>query len=273
MIEIGSSEAPVVMGCSPFSTPWQLWATKVGLLERKDEPDEVMRWGTRLEEPVLDALAVEYGWPTYLYQDTRHSPSRPWQRATCDAIVPDAEGVASILVELKCVIGQPPPVPRVDWLVQCLHEQLVVPEATKHLLVAFGGLRTEAWWLPYHRKALDRVLREEERFLELVETETPPPVRAADASPLNRAWPLVAERVVSLGPEAAEWDRTLMIAKVAEKHWREMREHMEANLKLAMGDAARAVLPDGTRFSWLAQTRKESVIPAGTTRVLRRKGE
>ena len=49
MIEIGSSDAPIILGVSSYLTPWSWWARAVGLIKRVDEPDEVMRAGSKLE--------------------------------------------------------------------------------------------------------------------------------------------------------------------------------------------------------------------------------
>jgi hypothetical protein len=244
MIELGSSDAPAVLGVDPFRTSWQLWAEKVGLIERLDQPTEVMKAGTTLQDVVLNMELDEFLIPVLVVRQLRqYHPSRRWQRATPD-------GVSDLsLYEVKCLVGQPPSAPRVSDVVQCLH-QLLVFDADCVRLIYFGGLRRERFIIPRHQRALDRVLREEERFLELVEKEIPPPVSARDSSVLWRAWPLVADRVVQLPPEYVEVDRAMVDAKATADEATERYEAARARIKLAIGDAMRATLPDGTRYSW-----------------------
>jgi putative phage-type endonuclease len=46
--KIGSSDAPIIMGVSPWTTPYQLWMQKITGTERKDNP--AMKRGRDLEE-------------------------------------------------------------------------------------------------------------------------------------------------------------------------------------------------------------------------------
>lgn len=58
---LGSSDAPVALGLSPWRTPKELWLEKTGRLEREYEPDTdpaILRYG-ELVEPVLAKLAAE----------------------------------------------------------------------------------------------------------------------------------------------------------------------------------------------------------------------
>ncbi len=257
MIELGSSDAPVLMGCSPHSTPWRLYAEKVGLLKREDEASEVMEWGTRLQDAVLTWFADAHRFVILKEQATMYHADKPWCRATPDGLllayydVGDRED--AVLVEIKCVVYQVPPVPRVDWLVQCLHQRIVAESlmpVRSQWLVAFGGLRTEVWEVPRHERAMDRVLREEERFLERIERQDPPPVRGDDASVLHRAWPFSRPETkildATLHMWVAHWDK----ARAAMKTWEAQETQAVAHLKTALGESEQGVFPDGSRISW-----------------------
>ena len=276
MIPLGSSDAPAILGVSPRLTPWQLWAQKVGIIEAKDEPDEIMLAGTALEPVVVDLFLAQMGWPDLGLlrspDTTRFHDVRSWQRATPDAVRLNAYGSAGDLIEVKCVVGHPPSAPRVDWLVQCLHQRLVYEEASAQWLVAFGNLQLVWWEIPRHPRALDAVLRAEERFLQLVETETPPPVRAEDAAPLSRAWPLVLDAVRELEPETLAWDAARVRADEQITKWKRVKGLADARLKAAIGDHQRAVLPDGTTYTFRPHPVKSHVLPARTDRPLRRRG-
>jgi hypothetical protein len=271
-LELGSSDAPVVMGCSPHKTPFQLWLECVGAIERKDEPTEVMEYGTLLEQTILAAYCCDMGWSNYLPAPTTtlYHYDRVWQRSTPDGVVLNEYGSPCVLLEVKCVVGHAPPAPRVDWVVQALHHLLVREEATECHILAFGNLMKTVWPIPYHLRAMDRVRREEEAFLERVEKEDPPPVSGRDASILNKAWPLLSEEVITLGPETVALDRLWTEARVQIAAWKEIQNDAEARIKDAIGPHTAAVLPDGSRYTWREQSRKGHVVAAGTTRVLRR---
>jgi hypothetical protein len=66
-----------------------------------------------------------------------------------------------------------------------------------------------------------------------------------------------------LAAELANW-------KDAVKATQERITERENSLKALIGDATYAVLPDGSRYSWKTQERKEYVVPASVTRVLRK---
>jgi putative phage-type endonuclease len=259
VVEIGSSDAPVVLGVSPFKTPWCLWAKLAGLIEPKDEESEVMIWGTRLQGEVLAGFAEDQRLIIYKEQPTAHHLTKPWMRATPDGLLmryrSETDDEAMILVEVKCTASQPPPVPRVEWLVQAVHQRLVfesLPEYTiaAQYLVAFGGLRMVSWEVPRHQAAMDRVLREEERFLERVEKQDPPPVRAEDASVLHRAWPWSKPETVLLGDEFYKADAEYAQGAEMMKLGESMKARSQATIQAALGEAERGRLADGTMFSW-----------------------
>src|SRR3990167_9543260 len=56
---IGASDAPAIPGLSPWKSPIQLYADKLGLAEDGSEETEAMRWGRRLEGVIIAAYAEE----------------------------------------------------------------------------------------------------------------------------------------------------------------------------------------------------------------------
>lgn len=91
---IGASDAPVIMGVSPWKTPNQLWEEKLGL--REPCINAAMRRGTEMEEEARKAFEEKTGhtvFPSVLL----HS-EKSWMMASVDGI--DMEG--KIIVEIKC---------------------------------------------------------------------------------------------------------------------------------------------------------------------------
>lgn len=57
---IGSSDAPIIMGVSPYSTPYKLWMQKLGL-EKGNAENFVTELGHRFEDPARAQFALETG--------------------------------------------------------------------------------------------------------------------------------------------------------------------------------------------------------------------
>lgn len=57
---LGASDAPIVMGVSPYKTRYQLWQEKLGLGGEQVET-EAMRYGKRMEEPARQAYEAYTG--------------------------------------------------------------------------------------------------------------------------------------------------------------------------------------------------------------------
>ena len=274
MIEIGSSHAPAILGVSPHLTPWQLAARLTGLIPDTTEETEAMEFGTRLQGEILRAFCQRTGW---IIEKEQPQYRAGFRRATPDGLlvsyVRDEDRTRLALAEVKCVTGQPPDVPRVDWLVQCLHQRWTVgcfEEVEAQYLIAFGGLRMVWWEVPYHDRAIRRVLDEEQRFVDNLQSGILPPVRAADAAVLSKAWPFVKPEPRILDAATLDLIRRFEIQKRDENTVRAEREQTEAEVKALIGDAAEAVWPDGTRYSFKPYTVKEQVRKAHTARPLKR---
>lgn len=91
---VGASDAPVIMGVSPFKTINQLWKEKVMGWQQPDNP--AMARGRALEDEALGQFMMETG--HFLTPQVRKEHSKyPWMRATLDGW--DEE--KKILVEIK----------------------------------------------------------------------------------------------------------------------------------------------------------------------------
>jgi len=92
---IGASDAPVIMGVSPWKKPLELWEEKVGIREQK-KTNAVMQRGIDLEpialEKVADLLDKPF-WPLIFLHK-----SLPWMMATLDGYSYDGD----VAVEIKC---------------------------------------------------------------------------------------------------------------------------------------------------------------------------
>lgn len=93
--KIGSSDAPIIMGVSPFTTPYQLWEEKIGLKPFK-EVTEAMERGKRLEPEARRKFEQQIGMD--FFPEVRQHPQYDWMLASLDGI--NLEGNRA--VEIKC---------------------------------------------------------------------------------------------------------------------------------------------------------------------------
>lgn len=102
---LGGSDAATICGINPYSSPYQLWAERMGLVEGFDG-NEATDWGHALETPVADMFAKAEGVTVYQWQVMLHSTKYPWMNANLDGLIgdPHDEGVV-----LPHPLVDPPP--------------------------------------------------------------------------------------------------------------------------------------------------------------------
>lgn len=80
---IGGSDAPIIEGLSPWTTPYELWEEKA-LGKVKDHDNYATRHGKALEGPTRERFEKLMG--TFFVPDRVISASRPWIRANLDGV-------------------------------------------------------------------------------------------------------------------------------------------------------------------------------------------
>lgn len=277
---LGASDAPVVMGLSPWRSPLQLYAEKLGLNEVAPEETERMRWGRRLEPLIIDVYAevtrrtAERSNPLLIHR----SDQQPFMQATLDGWVSASDRLSPGVLEVKTTglfraedWAEAPPL---MYQVQVQHALAVVKAQWGSVVVLIGGQRL--LWADVERNQpfIDVLIEKEAAFWNRLQAKEPPrPDDSAEtAKLLRRLYPREQTGlVVTLPPEANEWDVALIRAK-ADKAEAEKRERLYKNLlQAAIGEAEAGALPDGTLYQWKARDVKGFTVEARVDRVLTRK--
>ena len=97
---IGGSDIAAAVGCSPWTSPFALWAKKTGRIDDTFVPSEAAEWGNRLEPVVLDAFEEKSGLKLHRNPGTWANVDRDWQLANPDALYETPDGKLGI-VEVK----------------------------------------------------------------------------------------------------------------------------------------------------------------------------
>jgi len=90
--KIGASDIPVIMGVSPYSTPYKLWKKKLGF--EKEFVHQGMKFGLENESSVRERLQILYN--TRIDHKTFVHSEIPWAIASLDGIDSD-----NIIYEIK----------------------------------------------------------------------------------------------------------------------------------------------------------------------------
>jgi len=80
---IGASEVPAIVGCCPFKSKLEIWASKMGMPYEAGAQADI---GHLFEGPLLRHYEQLNG-VTVAYKGTLHRPEAPWMAATPDGIV------------------------------------------------------------------------------------------------------------------------------------------------------------------------------------------
>ena len=75
---IGGSDAPVILGISPYKTPYQLWQEKTGKIDIPDEDSPVIRRGRTMEPIIANMYAEVTGRTLKRVRGIQRHPSYPW---------------------------------------------------------------------------------------------------------------------------------------------------------------------------------------------------
>lgn len=276
---LGSSDAPVVLGLSPYKSAYALWAEKVGLVEPSDVETEWQEWGIRLEPAIAAKYAEATGREVLdrgRYRIVRH-PETPWLLASPDRELAPVNGEGLGVLEIKTAAAFKADEWRDDaplaYRVQLQHQLLVTGYAWGSLAVLLGGQAFRWQDQRRHERLLQLLVEQLEAFWDRVQRGIPPPVDGSDLTKevLQRLHPKPTPGVVvALPPEAAAWDRQREHAKAAIEAAEATKQEAENLLRAAIGDAEAGVLPGGITFTHKLVRKRAHQVAETSYRQLRR---
>jgi putative phage-type endonuclease len=276
---IGGSDAPAILGLSPWKSPLALWAEKTGLVEAENIFDrEYIEWGSILEEPIAAKYArvtrrclIDHG-----RHDIRFSPAYPFLHCTIDREIVDMDGRGSGSLSIKTATG----FGRESWdedvplfaQIQLQHELIVRDWSWGSFAVLIAGRKFLWCDTGRNERFCQFLLEQEASFWNGVERGIPPEVDPSDSTReiLGRLYPKDSGQSIELPIEAIAWDEQLTFAKAEIKAAEERKQDAENRLKAAIGAATIGLLPGGGGYTWKASERKGYVVEPTTVRTLRR---
>jgi len=91
---LGSSDAPIIVGVSPYKTPYQLWEEKLDIKNHDSGSDFVKELGHRFEKSARADINLKY--ELDLKPECIIHEKIPWLRASLDAVDPSSRTLAEI---------------------------------------------------------------------------------------------------------------------------------------------------------------------------------
>lgn len=257
---IGASDLAGIIGASPYTTPFSIWAEKIGALP--DEPTEAMEWGKIHEKNILDRWERNTGLHAVGRSTLWHHPDHPWARATIDAFASEfrfsfdelgavAEETAIAVVEAKTDSHWSWDEIPLHYQAQGQWQMFVTGLDQVIFPVLHQGSRLRVYELSADFEDQEALFKAAERFwADHVEGQAAPDVEAADNEILASVWPrhIEAEKEIPA-------DHVAALARVRNRinRWGELRDLLEARIKAHLGPVAIGTVNGVKAISWKTQ--------------------
>jgi putative phage-type endonuclease len=254
---IGSSDAAVAVGISPFKSPLELWLEKT---ERQPAPDlaanDAIFWGTTLEHIIATVYAEKTGAKVRRLNAVLQHPKYHYMLANLDRVVSHPKDGSGIL-EVKTAgvnsarfweDGVPD-----SYQCQVLHQLAVTGKNWCDVAVLIGGQDFRVYRICRDEDKIADLIRRENQFWQCVMTDVPPAVDGSESSGRALASMYPADRGDVLDC-SDDMDMNRLFADYwAYRQQREAAEEQESLLKQQLqnrlGFASGAVLSNG-KISW-----------------------
>lgn len=191
---IGGSDAPVIMGVSPWRTPYQLWEEKALGID-SDFDSSSMKRGRDLEEAARQEFEKRMN--TLVAPERVIHPAKSWLRASLDGIDLNKK----IMVEIKCpgkedhAKALSKKVPE-KYIPQCQH-QMAVTDLDGMYYFSFDGKEGVIVEVPRDQKYIDEMLVKESEFWDKVQKKIAPELTERDFVSFagNKEWEDLSNRL------------------------------------------------------------------------------
>lgn len=190
---LGASDAPIIMGASPWKTPFQLWEDKLGISPPQEET-WAMKRGTDMEPLARASFEKETG--LEVFPQIVYHPEHSFMMASMDGLSLDGKHA----VEIKCpgakahqsaLDGIVP-----DYYMPQLQHQLACIGLEMLWYYSFDGKYGALVEVHRDDTYIDKLIEKECKFWECVKSSTPPPLTNKDYSERNSdTWNTYGERV------------------------------------------------------------------------------
>lgn len=174
---LGASDAPIIMGVSPWKTPYQLWQEKLGIAENYTYTSAMQR-GHDLEDKAREFFTQKTGHD--VYPEVVLHPTIDWMMASVDGRSVDGK----VVVEIKCPGAQDHSIAKkgsvpTKYYPQLQH-QIEVCQIDSIYYLSFDGEDGVILKVEKDLAYISQMLQKQEHFWNLVNTFQAPDLCDAD---------------------------------------------------------------------------------------------
>lgn len=269
---IGASEAPAVLGLSPYASALSVYQSKI-LPDESNEESEILKWGNILEPVILEELGKELDCRVSRRGILLRSKEWPWMLCTLDGIAHMDELVP---VEAKSTYYKAR-----EWEIDGVPEYVEVQQQQQ--MAVTGASRSIAVVLLRGNALRWKEVARNEAFIQeslvpagkklwdlIVRGESPPPAdnSKATADALKRLYPKDNGEAVALTGPLVEAHEKRVDLKLEEKRVKDDLQAVDNQIKAAIGKATFGELPDGSRYNYRVRERNGFTVAPTTFRQL-----
>lgn len=255
---IGGSEAAAIVGLNSYSSPYSVWADKLGKLDEK-ETSEAMRQGTDLEDYVarrfMEATGKKVKQSGFMYRN----PAYPWALANVDRLIVGEDAgleckTTSQLNLRKFKDGEYP----ANYYCQCQHYMAVTGCKKWYLAVLIYSTEFKIFEIERDEDEIAALMDAEKRLWEHVQRRTAPDVDGSKST---------TETISAIYKESSLYDDTVVDLAPVKRHLLRLDDLKESKRRIderiaeeenAVKDYLREAgvgETDGYRVTWKTQSR------------------
>lgn len=240
---IGGSDAASVVGMNPFSSPFSLWAEKVGKTP-EFEGNLATEVGTFLEEFVAKKFERETGKTVRRCNLSLVNDEYPWAIANVDRLIVGEDAGLEIKTTSELNMkrfknGEYPG----NYYCQCVHYLAVTGKKRWYLAVLVGNRQFLTFEIDRDEEEIKALMEAECSFwLKYVETRKAPPADGSGSTSeaIKQIFNVESGDTVELpGMDSIFQQRALIQKQI--KQLKEQQDELDNQVKVAMGSASKAI--------------------------------
>lgn len=247
---IGGSDASSIIGLNPWSSPYAVWADKLGKIPPKED-NEAMRQGRDLEAYVAQRFCEATGKKVRRENNILINPDYPFAHANVDRMVVGEDAgleckTTSTLNIKNFRNGAFPD----TYYVQCVHYMMVTGCKKWYLAVLVLNKEFMVFEIERDEEEIEALAKSEAEFWRLVESESAP---AADGSTstsdtISVLYPESNDEAVNLFAYDSELQQYMALSAQI-KEFEKLKDEMANKVKTFLGEAGSGE-SDNYKVSW-----------------------
>lgn len=252
---IGGSDASAIVGMNLYSSPYTVWADKLGKLPEKED-NEPMRLGRDLEEYVAQRFTEATGKKVRRENNILINPDYPFAHANVDRMIVGEDAgleckTTSALNLKRFKNGEFPD----TYYAQCVHYLATTGCQRWYLGVLILGVGFEWFVIERDEDEIKALMKSESDFWECVKTQTPPLADGSDSTTntISTIYPESDDTEVSLMAYESDLKQYMTFCSLI-KDVEKQRDEVGNRIKAFMGEASRG-FGNHHKVTWTSSVR------------------